>query len=91
MNTSDIHGDLLKVLIRNRDSVVFEGEAKAVTAINDKGIFDVLPEHANFIAIIKNTITLHKSDNSELPLPIKSGVIRVNSNEVHIFLDLISG
>lgn len=80
--------DSITVTIKNRKGILVQEEVKAVSSFNDKGIFDVLPEHANFISIIKNYIILYKKDGSKNEMKISKGVLRVYENEVKIYLDI---
>ena len=82
--TKSINLDSITVTIKNRKGVLVQEEVKAVSSINDKGIFDILPEHANFISIIKDNITLHKKDGSKNEMKISKGVLRVYQNQIHI-------
>lgn len=81
---------LLAVKIRNRQKIVFQGLVKAITSENNRGVFDVLPQHANFISIIKNKIILHQQSNRKQEILIKSAILKVWNNEAHIYLDILS-
>lgn len=81
--------DILKVNIKNRDKVVFEGEATAITSVNDKGTFDVLSQHVNFITLIKDTVIVHKQDNTEVSFPVTNGVLKVFENTVQVYLGIV--
>ncbi|MBL7078039.1 hypothetical protein ISS42_00040 [Candidatus Shapirobacteria bacterium] len=81
---------MIEVFIRNRQKVLFAGEASAVTAYSEKGVFDILPGHANFISIIMDKIIIHGKKREKQQLLIKSGVLKVQENKVFIFLDLLS-
>lgn len=74
--------------IRSRKEVIFDGKALSVSSVNDKGPFDILPQHANFISLIKNEIVVRTKD-SEKVLKLGSGVIRVNRGIVDIFIDIV--
>lgn len=73
------------VVIKNREGVLFEGEAKALTSINEKGIFDVLPLHENFISVIKDFIRILKLNGQE-EFKITQGVLRASENRVNIYV-----
>lgn len=81
--------DILQVHIKTRDGVLFDGNAKAVTSWNQKGVFDILPEHANFICLIRDFITIHQVDHSLKQIKIESGVLRVVKNIVEIYVGLL--
>ncbi len=78
----------LIVQIKSPDQVYFEGEVDALTSTNEKGTFDVLPLHANFISIIKHTIILYKGPSKIREMPIDSAVLKVVNNTITIFLGI---
>ncbi|HUD44566.1 MAG TPA: hypothetical protein VMR41_03430 [Patescibacteria group bacterium] len=79
---------ILSVIIKNPDAILYEGSATAVTSINEKGVFDILPEHNNFISVIKQHVIIHKPDKSVQEIPCREGVLRVENNVVKIFIDI---
>lgn len=81
-------GQTLNVNIRNRKRLYFEGKALTATCLNDKGEFDILPQHANFISLIRNYIILNKGTKGEQKFVVGTGVLRVKENKVDIFLDV---
>lgn len=78
----------ISLSIRNKQGLVFSGTVKAVSSYNDKGLFDILPEHENFISLIKQKIVVHKNDNKEEEFKIDNGVLRVYKNNVNIFIGI---
>ncbi len=79
---------ILKVIIQDAEKVVYEGTADSVTSYNDRGTFDVLPYHTQFIAMIKKSITIHKKGQEKKEFTIDVGVIEVLRNEVNVFLGI---
>ncbi|MFZ5425321.1 MAG: hypothetical protein ACOZAO_06010 [Patescibacteria group bacterium] len=80
--------DFLEVIIRNRKKVFYDGQARSVSSYNDKGIFDILPLHANFISLIKDKIFLVTPDNQTEEISIDTGVLRTTLNGIEIYLDV---
>ena len=76
------------VNIRNRKKTLFEGRTESVTSLNEKGEFDVLPFHANFISLIHDYVILAKGSTSEQKFTITTGVLRAKENKVDVFLDV---
>ena len=76
--------------IRNRRAVIFEEAVKALTSLNDKGTFDVLPHHGNFISLLKDYIIIYKKDGTKQTIPIVNGVLYVRKNEAYCYIDLLS-
>ena len=86
------HGiaDKIHVLIRNRQKIIYEDDVKSLSSKNDTGTFDVLPEHANFITLINQTVTVRKLDSSEEVFKFENGLMKVKDNVVHCYMDLLS-
>lgn len=74
--------------VQDRDQVVFEGEVLSVTSKNDKGIFDILPNHANFISLLNQNIKITKVDGSTQEVNLDNGVVKALGNKVEIFLGI---
>ena len=79
---------ILDVSIRSRKKSFFVGQSPSVTSLNDRGEFDVLPQHANFISLVRNYIILAKGTKSEQKFVISMGILKVKENQVEIFLDV---
>lgn len=84
--SSLIPSEFILVTIKTFEKTIFQNKVKAVSAYNDKGIFDVLAQHANFISLIKDFIILHQQNGAEEKIPIKTGILKVYANEVNIYL-----
>lgn len=80
----------LNVTIRNREKVIFSGKVNSLTSVNDQGLFDVLPQHSNFISIIKDYVTVRAIDNTEQRFDLTTGVMQVANNIVNIFLGILT-
>lgn len=76
------------LMIRNRQRVLYQGKAAAVSTKNDGGVFDVLPQHTHFISIIKEFITITKLDSSTQQIPIDTGVLKVYQNQVRVYIGI---
>lgn len=76
----------LFVTIHDRNGAVFEGNAVTLSSYNQKGKFDVLKEHANFITLIQQEIIIIKPDGSQKKVTVGNGVMRVVGNTVDIYL-----
>jgi F0F1-type ATP synthase epsilon subunit len=80
---------MLQVTIRDRTGEQFAGPAKAVTCVNEKGRFDVLSQHANFISTIKDKVTIHLPESGIKEFNFENGVIQVSSDNVVIYLGVL--
>lgn len=80
----------INVVVRNRSTVLFQDKVNAVTSYNDKGVFDILPEHENFISIIKNSVVIHRNKDENQEIKIDNGVVRVYKNNVFFYINFES-
>lgn len=78
---------ILSVLVRGRQKTYFAGNVKAVSSVNKKGPFDILPLHENFITLIAGIITIRPSMvDTKIEVPIIAGVLKVKDNKVEIYI-----
>lgn len=78
----------ISVIVKEPEKTVFDGFATSITSISNRGKFDVLAYHANFIALIQETIVLGQEGKAPVQIPIKSGVMKVSKNSVKIILGI---
>ena len=78
----------LSITIKDSEKTIFEGTATAVSSISNVGKFDVLASHANFIALIKEAVTLHFENQKSQIIPIETGVMKVRENIIKIILGM---
>ncbi len=87
-NKKQNNNSLILLKIQTKEGVSFNEQVKAVTSFNEKGVFDVLPQHENFISVIKDKIIIHTKDGKDNEMKIGSGVLKVYENEAHVLLGL---
>ncbi len=75
---------LLSVFMRSAEEVLYLGEAESVSSVNEKGSFDILPLHSNFISIIKNKVVI-TLNNRPQEFKIDSAIMKVKRNNVQIY------
>lgn len=80
----------LTIVVRNREKVLYSGQAAAVTSVNDKGIFDVLPQHENFITLIKEKVVIHPTLKENKEIQIENGIVRVYKDKVYVYVNFKS-
>jgi F0F1-type ATP synthase epsilon subunit len=76
--------------IRSRQDIVFQADVNAVSSLNQKGPFDVLPHHAFFITIVERYIVVHQTNGENLQFKIDSGVLHVDDAQVHIYVESLT-
>ena len=86
---SDINS-VIDVIVLNREETLFRDKANAVTSYNEKGIFDILPQHENFISLIRQSLIIHKNNTPDLEIKIENGLIKVYKDSVSCYVNFPS-
>lgn len=82
-------GKLIDAKIFAPFQVYYEGVAQSISAINESGPFDILPDHHNFITmLIACDIVVHVPDEEPRIIRITRGLMHVRQNKVIVFLDV---
>ena len=77
----------IHVIIKNKESIIFDGQVTSVSSFNDVGLFDVLPYHENFISLVRDKIIL-QDNNGQKEFKINNGLLKVKNDKVDIYLGL---
>lgn len=80
--------DQLTVKVITSNKTFFEGPAYAVSSVNRKGPFDILPQHENFICLLKDKVEVLQMDGKKVEIPCENGLLEVSENEVSVFLGI---
>lgn len=83
-----VNNSELDVLVISPEKVVYEGKADSISSLNNKGKFDILPLHANFISIISKSLLIQDKSGQKKELNIDNGIIKVLRDKVYIFLGI---
>lgn len=79
----------LQVIARAPFEVFYEGPAKAVSASNPVGDFDVLPGHADFFSVMSpGAVIIDTGADKPVTFDITNGIIAVRDNEVMLFVNM---
>jgi len=79
---------LFHLKIVAKDGILFDGDIKSLTSFNDKGKFDILALHANFISIIFKSIKIVDSKGVEKEMNIEKALLRNRQNNLEIYLGI---
>lgn len=85
-NKPALNTEELQVFVMTGDSVVYNDKAISVSSRNEKGRFDILPLHTNFISIIKEFLVIQINSQEKKQIDIKNGIMRVYENKVQIYI-----
>lgn len=79
----------LRVIVATPDEQIWEGKAESVSSENSAGPFDILPQHANFVTMIKGKpIIVRTLTDGEKTFTYKNAVITVAGDKVSIYTDI---
>lgn len=79
---------VLKVSVKTKEKSLFNGSVQTVSSKNERGVFDILPLHANFISLISDYIILDKGLSTEKKFDIEKGLLYVLSNKVDVYVGI---
>lgn len=82
-----LEDSILTVIVRNKEKLLYSGQAFAVTAVNDRGAFDILAQHESFISLIKDKIIIRISPKETKEIQIDNGLVRVYKDKVYIYVN----
>lgn len=66
----------------------YDSEALSISAANETGPFDILPQHHNFMTLLSPCDIVVRSEHGEEKISITRGVMHVKQDEVIVFLDV---
>lgn len=87
-STTQIPKDALFISIKSPEKTVFEGIVTGVSSFNDRGPFDILSEHENFITIVKKKLVIYPLQGDKMEWEIDQGVLKVRENKVNVFFGI---
>lgn len=76
----------MELLVRSRDEILYNGKVKSLTSYNSSGLFDILPEHSNFISLVDKEIRFTDIDAKEHLVSLEKGILRVVKDQIQVFL-----
>lgn len=68
--------------------IMYEGNAKALSAQNALGPFDILPNHTNFMTLLVASELQVVTDIDTRKFNIEHGILKVASNVVTVFANI---
>ena len=80
--------DRLNVIARAPFHKYYEGPAKAVSASNQVGEFDILPGHADFFSVMTAGEVIVDTDKGPVNFAISSGIMTVRDDQVMLFVNM---
>ncbi len=77
---------MLKVLVRDREGIKFNGSAQYISSVNSVGSFDILAGHSNFISLIRKKVAITEPGGKRTEFNLESGVIQVLKDKINVYI-----
>jgi len=81
-------GNVLQVRILSPKKMIFLGQADSVSSANSTGKFDILPQHANFITLVKNKPITVTTKDTQQSFTFNLAIVLAINNAVTIYTDI---
>ncbi len=73
--------------VQSREGVIYENDVESISSYNDVGLFDVLPQHANFISLIKQKLIIKEKNLQQAKeISFDIALLRVRENNVEVYI-----
>lgn len=66
----------------------FDDTAQSISAVNETGEFDILPQHHNFITLLSAGDLVVRTAHDKRSIKISRGLMHVKADNVVVFLDV---
>lgn len=88
MTNGQTRRKFINVLIKSKSKILYEGDVTTLTSKNERGVFDILLSHTNFITLIRDYVILDKGLPTEQKFNFEKGVLYVVSDKVDIYVGI---
>jgi len=78
----------LTVEVFSPTKLIFTGSALIVSSNNATGKFDILPQHANFVSLIKDYLIIRTNTDDSQQIDLDTGVLHCENNAVKVFVNI---
>jgi len=79
---------MMHIKVYSPYQVYFDDQASSITAKNDTGPFDILPQHHKFLTLLTSGEMVIVTKKGEEKIKISRGVMYVKEDRVTVFLDI---
>jgi F0F1-type ATP synthase epsilon subunit len=78
----------LQVTLRSKEKLLYRGVAVTVSSENERGPFDILSGHANFISLIHAYVIVDHGLPTEQSFQMEKGIMYVASNKIEVYVGI---
>jgi F0F1-type ATP synthase epsilon subunit len=72
----------------SREGILFEDDVSSISSYNEKGLFDVLAQHANFISLLQKSMQIIDLQGQKKEITFPNALMKVSQNHVNIYLGI---
>ncbi len=77
--------EYIQLKIVTREAKIFDAKVESITCVNEKGKFDILPYHIQFISLLDQNINFVDEYGQHRSIVLTNGILRVIRNTVSIY------
>lgn len=78
----------IHLYVRDKEQLLYDDDVLSVTSVNEKGVFDVLPIHTNFISLIKDFLTIRETEGGKKELKFTNAAMRVHQDKIEVYIGI---
>lgn len=83
MNDQSFH-----IKVSSKEGTLYEKDVSSISSYNEKGNFDVLAQHANFISLISKGLAIREKQGGKKEIKFDSALMRVHENNVEVYVGI---
>jgi len=76
------------LIVKNRHSILYEGEVENVSTYNRIGVFNILLDHSNFMSLVDKEIIIKEKMGTTKKIDVTNGLVKVKENKIWIYLGI---
>ena len=80
--------ETINLAIVNREGTLYQGVVRSLTSVNEKGEFDILARHENFITLVREKVAFVDQQGQAHQMAVQQGILQVKDNMVKLFLGI---
>ena len=79
--------DHISVVITEPEKIVWQGDVTALQSTNSEGMFEIIPDHARFLTILKGVdIVLYDGQEITATIPVIEAVLSFEHDTAQVFV-----
>lgn len=80
--------DHIDLTVMSPRGLLWKGKVRSISSVNSQGSFDLLPQHAHFVTLIRNQPIAAARDEGEKQFSFKQAVIHLVDDVATVYGDI---